>query len=387
MEPMASEPLVREIMDEFARDTGLSGEKPPQRYLWTDALALGNYLGLYRRTGEDSWRQLALSLIDQVHQVLGRHREDDPRSGWLSGLDEEEGQRHPTRGGLRIGKKMNERRSGEPLDERLEWERDGQYFHYLTKWMHALQGAGRATGQPRFHLWARELAKTAHAAFTYPPPTGSRKKMYWKMSIDLSLPLVSSMGQHDPLDGLITFLQLQATAPPSRPEPDLGPEIAELAEICRGTNWATDDPLGTGGLLFDACRLGQLAIRGEEIEGKLLADVLDAALIGLEAFATRNPFRLPAAYRPAFRELGLSIGLKAGARLQQLLEENRSLYGRDVAMQRRLDGLLRHLPQAGKIEAFWAEGENRESDGWREHREINMVMLATSLAPEEFLTI
>lgn len=37
--------------------------------------------------------------------------------------------------------------------------------------------------------------------------------MYWKMSIDLSSPLVPSMGQHDPLDGLITYLQLQATAP------------------------------------------------------------------------------------------------------------------------------------------------------------------------------
>ena len=28
--------------------------------------------------------------------------------------------------------------------------------------------------------------------------------MYWKLSIDLSRPLVASMGQHDPLDGLVT---------------------------------------------------------------------------------------------------------------------------------------------------------------------------------------
>jgi len=32
------------------------------------------------------------------------------------------------------------------------------------------------------------------------------------MSIDLSRPLVSSMGQHDALDGLITYLQLMAAA-------------------------------------------------------------------------------------------------------------------------------------------------------------------------------
>jgi hypothetical protein len=43
------------------------------------------------------------------------------------------GAAHPTRGGLRIGKKLPERRPGEAFQERLEWERDGQYFHYLTK--------------------------------------------------------------------------------------------------------------------------------------------------------------------------------------------------------------------------------------------------------------
>ena len=56
--------------------------------------------------------------------------------------------------------------------------------------------------------WAVELAKTAHARFTYMPASGGRKRMYWKMSIDLTYPLVPSMGQHDPLDGLITYQQL-----------------------------------------------------------------------------------------------------------------------------------------------------------------------------------
>jgi hypothetical protein len=41
-------------------------------------------------------------------------------------------------GGLRIGKPLKERGANEPIDESLEWDRDGQYFHYLTKWMHAL---------------------------------------------------------------------------------------------------------------------------------------------------------------------------------------------------------------------------------------------------------
>lgn len=95
---------VREIMMKFARETGLSpAGKSPRRYLWTDAFAVCNFLGLYRQTGEISQRDLALQLIDQVHETLGRHRQDDTRSGWISGLDEQKGREYPTRGGLRIG--------------------------------------------------------------------------------------------------------------------------------------------------------------------------------------------------------------------------------------------------------------------------------------------
>ena len=78
--------------------------------------------------------------------------------GWISGLGEREGEDHPTQGGLRIGKRLPERRPGDPFDEQLEWDRDGQYFHYLTRWMHALDLVARSTREPRFNVWARELA-------------------------------------------------------------------------------------------------------------------------------------------------------------------------------------------------------------------------------------
>jgi len=43
--------MVREIMIEFAKMTGLSPEGSlPKRYLWTDAYAVCNFLGLYRET-------------------------------------------------------------------------------------------------------------------------------------------------------------------------------------------------------------------------------------------------------------------------------------------------------------------------------------------------
>ena len=114
---------VRKIMSEFAGLTGLSpATTRPRRYLWTDAFAVCNFLGLYQETGDEKLKDLALRLVDQVHSVLGRHREDASRTGWLSGLDEEDGRLHPTLGGLRIGKQLKERGPNEPLDEQLEWD-------------------------------------------------------------------------------------------------------------------------------------------------------------------------------------------------------------------------------------------------------------------------
>ena len=153
--------LARELMLQFADRTGITGTRAPRRYLWTDAFAVCNFLGLHAVSDDGSWLDLALRLVDQVHHVLGRHRADDPRQGWISGLDDAQGELHPTIGGLRIGKPLPERSPQEHLDQRLEWERDGQYFHYLTRWMHALHRVALATGELRYARWARELASSA----------------------------------------------------------------------------------------------------------------------------------------------------------------------------------------------------------------------------------
>lgn len=390
MEPKSTVAEVRELMLDYAALSGLSPlGKAPRRYLWTDAFALCNLLELYRLTEEGAWRDLALRLVDQVHHILGRHRGDDPRSGWISGLDEEEGELHPTRGGLRIGKRLNERGLGEPPGERLEWDQDGQYFHYLTKWMHALNRVSRVTGDALYTGWAMDLAQSAHAAFTYAPSWGGARRMYWKMSIDLTRPLVPSMGQHDPLDGYVTYSELQASAGgfALSPGPGLEAEIADLAAICRGREWVTDDPLGIGGLLGDAWRIAQLTDMGVFRDTLLLESAVAAALAGLKAFSGGNQLGHPAAYRLAFRELGLSIGLKGVAPLRVWSEKNRKLIAAESPLQRRIEALAGYLPLAGEIEGFWLEGRNREAETWREHREINMVMLATSLAPDGFLSI
>lgn len=213
---------------------------------------------------------------------------------------------------LRIGKRLNERKPGEPPDERLEWEQDGQYYHYLTKWMHALNRVSRVTGVPVYAGWAVELAQAAHAAFTYTPSRGGPKRIYWKMSIDLTRSFVPSMGQHDPLDGYVTYSELQASVGGLglSPHLDLKAEIADLAAICRGKDWTTDDPLGIGGLLGDAWRIAQLTEMGVFRDTQLLESVVDAALAGLATFVAGSPLNIPAPYRIAFRELGLSIWLK-----------------------------------------------------------------------------
>jgi hypothetical protein len=112
-----------ELMTRFAERTGLTLDVPGRRYFWTDALACASSIASTRSSACD-----------------------DGRQGWLSGLPDPEARAHPTRGGLRIGKAVPERMEGEPVDPELEWDRDGQYFHYLTKWIHALDQAARSTG-------------------------------------------------------------------------------------------------------------------------------------------------------------------------------------------------------------------------------------------------
>lgn len=382
---------TQSIMGDFAASTGLTDtSRIPRRYLWTDAFAVCNYLELYRQTGEQTSLQLALKLVDQVHQILGQHRKDSVRSGWLSGLEEEQAQQHPTQAGLRIGKQLNERQPGEPVDESLQWDQDGQYFHYLTKWMHALNRVSQVTGKSIYNQWALELAKVAHAAFTYTPSTGGTKRMVWKMSIDLSRPLVGSMGQHDPLDGLITYQQLETTAkqfPETPSELSLKTEIAEMVSMCAGHNWATEDALGIGGLLTDSYKLVQLIEIHHLHETTRLEALLRDVEYSLRTFVTHNQLNLPAEYRLAFRELGLATGLHAISRMQKRIEQQPEHFTNANLLLAMLTNLSHFNRIHELIERFWLEPGHQSIKTWQEHADINSVMLATSLAPDGYLKL
>ncbi len=367
------------LMTAFGERTGLTSGAPPRRYLWTDAFAVCNYLGLHRRTGAGRWRDDARALIDQVHRTLGRHRPDDPRTGWISGLSESEGSAHPTARGLRIGKPLPERRASERADARVDWERDGQYYHYLTRWMHALDRAAAALGDAELRRLGVELATAAHPAFAH--GAAGERRLYWKMSIDLARPVVASAGEHDPLDGLIAAAALAAHEEGAGAAP-LRAAVRELAGMCAGRGWATTDTLGLGLLATDALSLAEPAL-APLVPERLFGRVLRDAARSLDLVALTGYLDGPAEDRLAFRELGLSLGLAAVERL----DERRRAGGLPAApdAEAALDRLLRHAPLRDRIESFWLDPGHQASGGWREHEDINAVMLATSLLPDGYL--
>ena len=196
------------------------------------------------------------------------------------------------------------------------------------------------------------------------------------------------MGQHDPLDGYLTCLQLRATAAEltgAADGPDLEKETRRYAEMMKGAEWITADPLGIGGLLSDACRVEQLICRGARTAGRLSEALLASALAGLRHYARGGELQLPAEYRLAFRELGLAIGLHAVERMAQVAERGRAPSSPEVGAL--LQALLCDVPIGQAIESFWLDAGHREAGTWAEHRDINEVMLATCLAPDGFLQL
>ena len=376
------------LMRTFIDRTGVVGGRAQVRYLWTDAFALCNLVGLARATSNPELLTLGHLLVDRVHHTLGRHRADDTRTGWISGLAEAEGDAHPTRGGLRIGKRLPERAAGEPAEERLEWEQDGQYFHYLTRWMHGLDQLARSTGDARLNLWARELAAAAFAAIAAPDrqrPT----RLAWKMSIDLSRSLVASMGQHDALDGGITCTQLRQTAAVlgAAEGPRLETEERALRAIGEHVAWPTADPLGIGGLLADAAWAAQLIAAGAFPDPGVLPRLMAAALPGIQHLRASAELSGDAGRRLAFRELGLVIGLEGLPLIAAALAAAPERFVDRERTTSLLGSLQSRAWLAPEIRTFWLQARSQEARTWREHLDINAVMLATSLVPEGYLVL
>ncbi|MDX1543094.1 MAG: hypothetical protein R3214_04035 [Christiangramia sp.] len=364
------------LITEFAKRTGLishEGDKS-NRYLWTDAFAVNCLFGLYQSTGDNSYRKKALELIDLVHLHLGKFHPDDHRKGWISGLTGEKAEFHPTAGGLRIGKRLPERKHTERLDQRLEWERDGQYFHYLTKWINSLLQADIETNNTSYARWAAELLAVSSA---FIENGNQNPRMYWKMDTKLSRPLVSSMGAHDPLEGLICTANILRRFPDRALQFDY--MLRSFETICQRQTWVTSDLLGIGGLLIDSIRA--IILENEDIPVNLNAESLLQESIQSLNIYQRQDLKAGSGPRLAFRECGLSLGI----RILKGMKEKLGIHSISKAQMQCYELL------ANEIENFWLDEENQKSYTWNEHPDINSVSLAASLIacsqPEVFLGI
>jgi len=58
-----------------------------------------------------------------------------------------------------------------------------------------------------------------------------------------------------------------------------------------------------------------------------------------------------------------------------------------LRLQSRAEDLQRYAPLCQVIETYWLAPANRQGESWAAHRDINTVMLATSLAPDGYLSL
>ncbi len=362
---------ARILMDAFAQRTGVRNNQgnTEDRYLWTDAFAVQTFFGLSHAFGNGTYEDYAFKLIDMVHETLGSYHPDDSRTGKLSGLSGEQARKHPTAGGLRIGKKLPERRKDRPFNERLEWERDGQYFHYITRWIHALLQAGVESGEKKYTFWAAELL-LASDKFIYSSGIGPR--MYWKMTTDLSRPLVSGMGGHDPLEGLICAVAVKEAIPEKAV--DLDSITLKFYSMCENQHWATTDSLGIGGLLLNTLKAVNMEETKDFPPSSKPKRLLEESIESLENYQNLKETGYAASRRLAFRECGLSLGF-------------RSLYGAKEELRSKglaVDKLEEYLYLAREIEEFWKEPSNQLVPTWIDHLNINTVSLAASLVARRY---
>ncbi|KAG9841075.1 hypothetical protein KCU98_g6724, partial [Aureobasidium melanogenum] len=269
-------------------DDKLDWKPPPMkdghlgRYLWTDAFGVLNFITLFKETKQPHFLALAAILVETVHEILGRTRDQSAR---LPGASDQS----PLSGGLRIGK-----------NEALGADGDGQYHHYLTLWMFALNRLAIATGEMGYNDQAISLAKAIHPAFVY-QRDALHPRVVWKMSMDLSRPHSRGEGNLDPMNGLVTYRLLQQTCGNPR---TLQHEIDDYQKVV-DTKWkayTSSDTLDLGMALW--------AAHWYSDQDEWSKGLADAALRDMRiVFHETHYLDVPIAQRLAFREFGTCLGI------------------------------------------------------------------------------
>lgn len=251
------------------------------RYLWTDAFGVVNFLTLFRETSSPRYLLLAKRLVTAVHAVLGSTRDGSAR---LPGATDAE----PLRGGLRIGKASASGADG-----------DGQYHHYLTLWMFALNRLSLAAGEPLYNALAVQLAQAVHPRFVLRRASGELC-MVWKVSTDMQRVLVASQGHLDAATGYVVCTLLRRAAPG---RDVLAAEVADYAHLMHhGLLAPSGDALDLGMGLW-ICQF----VADERWAAELRAEGLRLARVLLDEDS--ELMRRGAARRLAFREFGACLGV------------------------------------------------------------------------------
>lgn len=312
------------------------------RYLWTDGFAVINFLTLYTETKGDRYLTLAKRLVATVHDVLGRTRDGTSR---LPGATDEE----PLKGGLRIGKHDEAGSDG-----------DGQYFHYLTVWMFALNRMTVITSEQWYNNQAISMARAVLPRFMV-NASSSHPRMFWKMSMDLSHPLVLSQGNLDPIDGYVTYKQLQKTAAQYGDESNiLEQEIAALKKMvdAKYESDSSTDTLDLGMTLWTAHWLKD--------EEEWAAVLTRRAVHCLIRIVEAGYFQRSIARRLAFREFGTALGVQCV----------------DVSDQPSLVGLAESICSTWEASGMLdSESSHGYSASMKELMPITQVMYASALIP------
>jgi hypothetical protein len=73
--------------------------------------------------------------------------------------------------------------------------------------------------------------------------------------------------------------------------------------------------------------------------------------------------------------------------LGALIADRPASFEAQPAIPDHVEALASYTSLIARIERVWLDPANREAESWTAHRDINMVMLATSLAPDGYVKL
>lgn len=224
--------------------------------------------------------------------------------------------------------------------------------------MFALNRMTVVSGNPWYNNQAVSMAKSVLPKFMT-NTSSSRPRMFWKMNIDLSKPLVKSEGNLDPIDGYVVYNLLQTSYDNTNV---LSEEIGWLKKVV-DTKWrdySSSDALDLGMTLWSTHWL---------VDTEEWARVISKRAMGcLKCLIDIGYFDMPVNKRLAFREFGTVLGVQCA---KTYVESD------DAGVDGLPDMVCRTWEKAGLV----PEPKMAQMGRMAELMPITAVMYATALVP------